>query len=73
MLLLVALFCSASLSPHSALMFVAKCDMLNIWFNTGMVDALASKTMAWEKERGIEFTYDGVSIQFISLRYLGTC
>ncbi|KAH7537912.1 hypothetical protein FEM48_Zijuj03G0143200 [Ziziphus jujuba var. spinosa] len=28
----------------------------------GMVDALASKTMAWEKERGIEFTYDGVRL-----------
>lgn len=26
-----------------------------------MVEALASKTLAWEKERGIEFTYDGVS------------
>lgn len=26
-----------------------------------MVEALASKTMAWEKERGAEFTYDGVS------------
>lgn len=33
-----------------------------------MVDALASKTMAWEKEKGIEFTYDGVSTQFISVR-----
>lgn len=27
-----------------------------------MVDALASKTVAWETERGVEFTYDGVSI-----------
>ncbi|KAM5557146.1 65-kDa microtubule-associated protein 3 [Rosa sericea] len=27
-----------------------------------MVDALASKTIAWEKERGIEFTYDGVRL-----------
>lgn len=27
-----------------------------------MVDALASKTMAWEKERGIEFTYDGIRL-----------
>ncbi|XP_043718075.1 65-kDa microtubule-associated protein 3-like [Telopea speciosissima] len=25
-----------------------------------MVDALASKTTAWEKERGVEFTYDGI-------------
>lgn len=31
-----------------------------------MVEALASKTLAWEKERGIEFTYDGVRI-FLSL------
>ncbi|KAF3433106.1 hypothetical protein FNV43_RR24208 [Rhamnella rubrinervis] len=27
-----------------------------------MVDALASKTMAWEQERGIEFTYDGIRL-----------
>ncbi|XP_018817914.1 65-kDa microtubule-associated protein 3-like [Juglans regia] len=27
-----------------------------------MVDALASKTLAWEKERGIEFTYDGIRL-----------
>lgn len=27
----------------------------------GMVEALASKTIAWEKERGVEFLYDGVS------------
>ncbi|KAJ4959013.1 hypothetical protein NE237_026124 [Protea cynaroides] len=27
-----------------------------------MVDALASKTIAWEKERGVEFTYDGIQI-----------
>jgi hypothetical protein len=26
-----------------------------------MVEALTSKTMAWEKERGIPFFYDGVS------------
>ncbi|KAG6576779.1 65-kDa microtubule-associated protein 3, partial [Cucurbita argyrosperma subsp. sororia] len=28
----------------------------------GMVNALTSKTMSWEKERGIEFTYDGVRL-----------
>ncbi|XP_052186489.1 65-kDa microtubule-associated protein 3-like [Diospyros lotus] len=28
----------------------------------GMVDALASKTIAWETERGIEFTYDGIRL-----------
>ncbi|XP_021683598.1 65-kDa microtubule-associated protein 3 isoform X2 [Hevea brasiliensis] len=28
----------------------------------GMVEALASKTMAWEKERGIEFLYDGIRL-----------
>uniref|UniRef100_A0A2N9GG61 65-kDa microtubule-associated protein 3 n=1 Tax=Fagus sylvatica TaxID=28930 RepID=A0A2N9GG61_FAGSY len=27
-----------------------------------MVEALASKTMAWENERGIEFTYDGIRL-----------
>lgn len=37
---------------------------------TAMVDALASKTTAWELERGIEFTYDGVSKQFISVNPL---
>ena len=33
-----------------------------------MVDALASKTVAWEKERGVEFTYDGVSTPLLSLK-----
>ncbi|KAM7274086.1 hypothetical protein ACFE04_028750 [Oxalis oulophora] len=28
----------------------------------GMVEALASKTLAWEKERGIEFLYDGIRL-----------
>ncbi|XWS61043.1 hypothetical protein CRYUN_Cryun07bG0091800 [Craigia yunnanensis] len=28
----------------------------------GMVEALASKVMAWEKERGIEFLYDGIRL-----------
>lgn len=28
---------------------------------TAMVDALASKILAWENERGIDFMYDGVS------------
>ncbi|KAJ9141601.1 hypothetical protein P3X46_032113 [Hevea brasiliensis] len=28
----------------------------------GMVEALASKTMAWEKERGAEFLYDGIRL-----------
>ncbi|KAI3411264.1 uncharacterized protein J3R85_018146, partial [Psidium guajava] len=28
----------------------------------GMVEALASKTVSWEKERGIEFTYDGIRL-----------
>lgn len=28
----------------------------------GMVESLAMKTTTWENERGIEFTYDGVSI-----------
>ncbi|PSS32421.1 Microtubule-associated protein [Actinidia chinensis var. chinensis] len=28
----------------------------------GMVEALASKTTAWENERGIEFSYDGIRL-----------
>ncbi|CAK7337098.1 unnamed protein product [Dovyalis caffra] len=28
----------------------------------GMVEALASKTMAWERERGTEFFYDGIRL-----------
>ncbi|KAL1341930.1 hypothetical protein HN51_028506 [Arachis hypogaea] len=27
-----------------------------------MVDALTSKTLAWEKEKGIQFTYDGICL-----------
>ncbi|XP_042512137.1 65-kDa microtubule-associated protein 3-like [Macadamia integrifolia] len=27
-----------------------------------LVDALASKTTAWERERGVEFTYDGIRL-----------
>lgn len=33
-------------------------------FGTGMVETLALKTTAWENERGIDFTYDGVSWAF---------
>lgn len=32
-----------------------------ILYATAMVEGLASKTTAWENERGLEFTYDGVS------------
>lgn len=39
-------------------------------FCTAMVDALASKTISWEKERGIEFTYDGVSTCLLFLKPL---
>ena len=28
---------------------------------TGIVETLTSKATAWEKERGLEFSYDGVS------------
>ncbi|KAK7278364.1 hypothetical protein RJT34_23392 [Clitoria ternatea] len=28
----------------------------------GMVDALTSKTLAWEKEKGIQFMYDGIRL-----------
>lgn len=30
-----------------------------------MVDALASKTVAWENENGVDFVYDGVRATFI--------
>lgn len=36
----------------------------------GMVEALASKTIAWEKERGIEFLYDGVSLVLLRLGFV---
>lgn len=32
-----------------------------------MVEALASKTAAWEKENGVYFTYDGVSARCSSM------
>lgn len=40
--------------------------MYNVFFiifclHIAMVDSLNSKTEAWEKDKGIEFTYDGVS------------
>ncbi|GKV16290.1 hypothetical protein SLEP1_g26954 [Rubroshorea leprosula] len=35
----------------------------------GMVEALAAKTMAWEKERGFEFLYDGVHLLFMLEEY----
>lgn len=33
---------------------------LYLYYHTAMVEALVSKTRAWEKDNGIEFTYDGV-------------
>lgn len=35
-----------------------------------MVDVLTSKTMSWEAERGVQFTYDGVSSLSKSLAVL---
>ncbi|XP_022774468.1 65-kDa microtubule-associated protein 3-like [Durio zibethinus] len=35
----------------------------------GMVEALASKTMAWEKERETEFLYDGIPLLFMLEEY----
>lgn len=29
-----------------------------------MVEALSSKTRAWEEDRGTEFLYDGVGVSF---------
>ncbi|KAG6737398.1 hypothetical protein POTOM_058916 [Populus tomentosa] len=40
----------------------------------GMVEVLASKTMTWERERGIEFLNDGIRvIQPTSKRVEGKC
>ncbi|KAK1399623.1 65-kDa microtubule-associated protein 3 [Heracleum sosnowskyi] len=35
----------------------------------GMVESLAMKTTAWEKERGIEFTYDGIRLIYMLEEY----
>ncbi|PKI65777.1 hypothetical protein CRG98_013849 [Punica granatum] len=34
-----------------------------------MVEALASKTLAWERERGMEFTYDGIRLLSMLEKY----
>lgn len=36
-----------------------------------MVETLISKTVAWEKESGMEFSYDGVRISTLSLQESG--
>lgn len=55
----------SAIPPHSV---TATHIHLNVFcFTTAMMDALTSKTVAWEKERGIEFTYDGVSIFTLSV------
>ena len=38
--------------------------LLCIASGAAMMEALASKTTAWEKERGVGFNYDGVSNVF---------
>jgi hypothetical protein len=38
---------------------------------TGLVDVLTTKIVAWEAERGKEFTYDGVSFLILVLFFLG--
>jgi hypothetical protein len=38
---------------------------------TGLVDVLTTKIVAWEAERGKEFTYDGVSFLIPVLFFLG--
>lgn len=35
-----------------------------VGIGAAMVEALACKVIAWEKERGTEFLYDGVSTLF---------
>lgn len=37
-------------------------DLFHVISGAAIVDALTTKVAAWEKERGIEFTYDGVSL-----------
>lgn len=38
--------------------------MMVMSFHSGMVEALASKTIVWEQEKGIEFLYDGVCLLY---------
>lgn len=40
-------------NPKSEKLFI-------LYLETGMVDALVVKTVAWENERDVAFTYDGV-------------
>lgn len=44
----------------SVSIFGCGCNMFPFLY-IAMVDALTSKTVAWEKENGVGFTYDGVS------------
>lgn len=53
--------CSASSAANTSI-------FICLGLRTAMVEALASKTMSWEKERGVEFTYDGVSTSPRSLK-----
>ena len=54
------------ISVHFSISCSSYYNKLPFPYGAGMVEALASKTMAWEKERGAEFLYDGVSPVFIS-------
>ena len=54
--------------PFPQLCLLPASIFICLGLRTAMVEALASKTMAWEKERGVEFTYDGVSTSPRSLK-----
>ena len=54
------------------LLFLHQCSCIILkrslfFLYIAMVDGLTSKTISWEKEKGIEFTYDGVSTFFKKL------
>ena len=64
------------------MLFYHSCNQFTIAMpEAGLVDVLTTKIVAWETERGKEFTYDGVSFlipvlfswMFNSLDYLIFC
>jgi len=54
------LFVINKLCVYDALNRDYKGSILFMFIHAGMVEALASKTIVWEQENGIEFLYDGV-------------
>ena len=60
-------FCLSDETSFPATVFVYNFKTVSLFMYIAMVDGLTSKTIAWEKEKGIEFTYDGVSTFFKKL------